>query len=408
MPSGNVPESSLVIRLDLLQREITNITSWQLENSYLESTDAWSATIYDTDRSKLFDLELQPVELLINGASQLLGRIEQTEIGNNGGAITLTGRDYISDMVECNVDPSLTVNQNDILDTAIARATFPVGIDTIFSDDDISMREIRSGRPSKTRGTGRGHRRKSKKLDEYKPKPGEGIYQYLSRLVARFGCTIQPGPTRSSLVICAPRYDQDPLYKIVRTDDPLRSIRNNVISSSAVRDYSRFPTYALITGTHVGSSGSGVGTTKHIDLTIFAAGFNDELGRILDDRVWAGRRKFSEGETPTLGLDQLYRLLYFKDEASRNQEQLDQAAQKMVGERLKDTLMYTVTLRGHVDPESGAVWAVDTMVDVDDAICNVHEPLWIAKRTLSFDEGAGATTQLTCMRPHSFQIGDDQ
>lgn len=67
-----------------------------------------------------------------------------------------------------------------------------------------------------------------------------------------------------------------------------------------------------------------------------------------------------------------------------------------------DTLAYRVTLRGHTDPETGAIWTVDTMVNVQDEICGVNEPLWIAKRTLRFSPTEGSTTQLECWRPGSF------
>lgn len=400
-------ESKLLIRFEQLERETNRVESWQIESSYMTSTDAWEAVLYDTDRTKLFDLELQPVELLVNGASQLLGRVDRTEFGNNGSSVTITGRDYLADMVECNVDPSLKVTGGDELFAVITLACSPIGIDTVVSDDDIAMREIRSGIPIKRRGKGRGTTRKGKHLKDYKPHPGEGIYQYLNRIIARFGCTIQPGPDRQTLVICAPRYDQDPAYNIVRTDDPTRSARNNVISSHAVRDFSKFPTYTLVTGTQVQDTGAGVGAVQAFDMSVLAQEFNDELGRILLETVIPGRRKPGEGAS-RLGFDQVYRLLYYRDEACRDQSQLTQISRRIIAERLKDTLEYSVTLRGHTDPKTGAVWSVDTIAQVDDVICNVHEPLWIASRTLSFSQSEGATAQLKCLRPHAFEIGDDQ
>lgn len=71
---------------------------------------------------------------------------------------------------------------------------------------------------------------------------------------------------------------------------------------------------------------------------------------------------------------------------------------------MKDTLLYDVTMRGHVDPESGAVWSVNTMVEVDDSVADVHERLWILQRKLSYSKEEGAITTMTCIRPESFVI----
>lgn len=401
-------ESKLVIRFEQLDREFNFfVKSWRIENSYTVSTDGWEAVLYHPDRTNLFGLELQPVELILNGNSQLLGRVDRTEIGGDGSAVTINGRDYLADLVECNVDPSLKVSEGDPLFSAITAAGFPVGIDTVVSDDDVAMRDVRSGKAIAVKRKGRGSKRKGAKLDDYKPHPGEGCYEYINRIVARFGCTVQPGPDRQTLVLCSPRYDQDPAYSISRTDDPASSSRNVIKTATAVRDFSKFPTYTIVTGQHVGDSGSAINASQHYAMDVLAQEFNDELGRILLETIIPGRRKFGDGQAAKLGFDQLYRLCTFRDTESRTQEQLTNAAKRVIADRLKDTLLYTVTLKGHTDRASGAVWAVDTMVQVDDAICNVHEPLWIASRTLEYSEGAGATTQLTCLRPNSYQIGSD-
>jgi prophage tail gpP-like protein len=100
----------------------------------------------------------------------------------------------------------------------------------------------------------------------------------------------------------------------------------------------------------------------------------------------------------------LYRLLVYRDENARTAEQIEAAARRCVAERLKDTLYYHATVKGHADPRTGAIWTVDTMVNVDDDVADVHEPLWIESRTLRFGSG-GAETDLVCWRPESFTLG---
>lgn len=100
----------------------------------------------------------------------------------------------------------------------------------------------------------------------------------------------------------------------------------------------------------------------------------------------------------------LYRLLVFRDDDARNGEQIEKAAKRTIAERMKDTLQYRLTLKGHVDPGSGAVYALDTMIRVDDEFADLHEVLWVADRTLRYSEGEGPMTDLVCWRPESFEL----
>ena len=391
------------MRFEALGRETTQVTDWSIQSKYTQSTDVFSFTLYDSDLEKLRRLELQPVELLVDGHSQVLGRIDQTEIGDSGSTLKCSGRDYLADAKECSVDPTIKVVDGDTIDTVFLSVLSTVGIDTFFGDDDVGMRNVRSGIHVKT--TKSAKRYANEILKEYKPKPGEGQYEFLNRLIARFGATIQTGPTRNSVVVTAPRYDQDPVAKIYRSADTTNSGANNIVSSSAVRDYSSFPTFTLFNGQATQNDSKGTPLTQINDTYTFAAGFmgsDSEVARVLAESSIGGRRLPNSGED--IGLGQLYRLLYFKDADARTQDQLNLAVSRAVAERLKDTLQYTVKLKGHTDPTSGAIWTVDTIVEVEDQICGIGEPLWVSERTLSYDND-GPMTQLTCYRPGSFLFG---
>jgi prophage tail gpP-like protein len=395
-------DSLLLVRLEALGRELTNVTEWSINSNYITSTDGFEFSLYDENRQNLRGLELQPVELLVNGASQLLGRIDITEVGGTGSAVTYRGRDYIADLVECNVDPLVKIKEGDTIESAFKQVCGPVGIQNVRSEEDVLMRNVRTGINVKVGKGGRGYAKRL--LNEYKPKTGEGIYEFLSRLIARFAATIQPGPDRETLVIGAPRYDQEPVTTLRRSADPALSGGNNIITSSAVRDYSSFPTFALFNGWAAKGDQAGSKVTQSYDIITLASAYNDEIYATLLDSTLQGRRKPLESER--IGLGQLYRLLYFRDEEARTQEQIERSATRAIAERLKDTLEYRCTLRGHVDPTSGAIWSIDTMVMVEDEICGISEPLWIVDRTLSYSPGQGAMTSLTLYRPSSFQFGE--
>lgn len=434
-------EPQLTVRFEALGRDVVLQKGWSIDSSYLTPTDGFEFTLYDTDRSKLRGLELQPVNLLVDGHSQCLGRIDMTERGSDGTAITCKGRDYLSDLTECHVDPTLQIKKEMTLETALLMGCGVVGIDTIVSDDELTMQQIRSGRRIKKKG--KQFKRHKKKLEEYKPQPGESLFAFFNRIVARLGGTIQPGDARNKLVITAPRYDTDPIATITRLVDPAPAERNLVISATATRDFSSFPTFVLVAGkvVTVGTTRapsyakltvcrSGVGVfpspndkfevpyrvkedeqvtiQKQIDrkksTTELAKTLNAELAEILGRSAVPGRRLPSA--TPSTP-GPLYRLLYQKDAESGNQDQIDRVAVRAFAQKFKETLTYRVTLRGHSDPITGALWAVDTMVRVKDEVCDIDEVMWTASRRFSFADGQGAITELELWRPGAFQIDSE-
>lgn len=394
-------DNRLTVNFELLGiRETRRILSWSLDSQYLTSTDGFEFSILSADRPELRDLELQPVELLLNDASQVLGRIDRTSIGGEGSAVSCSGRDYIAELVECNVDPTFRVKESMTLGDALLTVCAPCGIDAVISDGDAALENIRTGKSIKKKG---GKNRKSSPLQNVQPRQGgEGIYEYINRLAARKGLTVQPANQRSVIQLSAPDYKQSPIAQI-RVTASGRNARNNVIRAEAVRDYSRVPTFCLANGKQAGrSEEKATGARKTYDLLIAAAAYSPEMRRILTSaKVIQGRQLPSNSATDPL---RLYRLLRIEDHDARTSDELDAATLRAVAERLKDTLSYRVTLRGHTDPDGGAIWAINTMVQVTDEIRGIDEPLWVASRRFSFSPEQGATTELECWRPDSFQI----
>lgn len=392
-------DPQLVVRFERLKRDVKTVKSFEIDSSYMTSTDGWSVTLYDTDRSKLRGLELEPVEILLNDAQQVLGRVDVSEVGNDGSAVTLRGRDYLADMVECNVDPALALKQTMTLSDALVMALGPVGIAFVENDADLRIRNIRTG---KTIAAPAAKDFKGLQLEDLKPNPGQGLFEFCNRLVARFGATMQPALSRDTICLASPNYKQDPVAKLFRSADPNKSTANNIISASATRDFSSFPTYALFTGKGGKPGDAKSSMSSSYDFGILTSEFGRELARATS-MVSTGRKK--PGETNDVKQGQLYRLLYHRDDDSRNAAQLETAAKRAIAERLKDTLSYRVTLRGFTDPASGALWATDTIVQVTDEICGIDEPLWVEKRTFRATPNEGAVTELELWRPESFQIG---
>jgi prophage tail gpP-like protein len=381
------------VRFPLLSRQYEGIKDYRIESSYTKSTDGFSFTLFDVEPERLLGLELHPVELLIDGNSQVLGRIDSTEVGGDGTAVRFSGRDYIADMVECHVDPTVTLKKDSTVGDAILMAAAPVGIDQVASDDEVGLRNIRTG--ISISGSRPGRDFIEAKLADFKANPGEGIYAFLSRVVARQGATIQPSDSRSKVVLSEPNYVQPTTFQLIRLRDDTASSSNNVIDSKASRNYGTFPTFVLGVGRE-GKSGKVKRPLKEeLDLT-FPPQTIDEVHRA--DLFHVGRRKPDEGPKPGTSL---YRLFYRRDTDSRNEAQLIKSVARAFAERFKEILRYEATVRGHKDPVSGAIWAVDTMVDVRDTVCGVEAAMWIEEVTLEY-AGQGPIARLSCVLPGAY------
>jgi len=453
----DVNKPNLVVTLERTGATFANISQYSIQSSYVVSTDAFSFTAVDErNRDRLFGNEMESVELTIDGASQMLGRIEVTE-GNGIYSRRFSGRDYLSDLVECHVDPQWKLGDGDSVERAILHAAGPCGIKTVASAADVQLRNVRSGRGKDGLVTAPDYRQKSMK--EFKSKPGEGIYELINRIAARHHSTIQPGLSRDTISLEAPDFTQAATYRLRRRED---GTSNNVLEGKAKRDFSSFPTLLIATA-RVGQASKTRSAVSYVNDTSFlrwtpgsarprgsdadfrardsrnrttrarsyapgalvedprkratpkdgsgvspydmnklaAAGYSDELANILSDTTVSDRIKAGQTlEDPRL----LYRLHTYHDELARTQEQLESASLRRLAELLKPTLVYTCTVQGHRDPHSGSLWAVNTIAEIDDEVERVQEALWCVSRTFDYSGSSGRTTSLEFWRPSTFQL----
>jgi prophage tail gpP-like protein len=408
MPDADY-QPTIELRFPLLGRTFRDVISYSLASNYMTSTDAWSVTFVPTSLDDVRDLEIQPIEIAINGNDQLVGRVDASEVGGKASAVTLRGRDMIADLVECHVDPTIKLKKEMTLAQMVALACGPAGItDVAYQDELVGTRNIRTGAAV---GRYPVPDFKEAKLTDYKAKPGESCFAFCNRVLARHRATMQPGLARGQVILAKPDYVQKPFFRLRRSMTEPGDASNNVLSATATRDLSSYPTHVLVTSktNKAGrkrtptsanvSHGSGGGKPYTHENNLYPT----PLARQLEQNLIAvGRRK--PGGPPLNPPERLYRLQYVRDDDSKNQAQIDAAAFRLVADRLKASLRYDVTVRGHRDIDTGATWSIDTIVQVDDELCGINEPLWIEGRTFSYAPGQGPTTKLTCYRPGSFLL----
>lgn len=388
-------DPTVTVRLQRQGRDIHPI-EYSIDSDFLVSTDGFRFTVAHSDRALLRGLELEPIEILVNGASQLLGRIEITD-REDGNTVVCSGRDYIADLVENGCDPTLTFNKPIKLADFVVECLKTSGIDRVVTDRDFALRDVRTG---KRVGAPPLLEFESQKAQDIKPEGGEGTYEFVNRTLARFAVTLQPATARNAVCLQKPNYVQRSLYGLHVSDDDRVRGANNVRRARARRDYSSLPTFTMFTGQTLvpGKSREPADATfRTIDLSVAP-----EVSRILADTIHHDRIKPSDTNSDA---NKLYRLLYFRDRESRSPEQLRLAMMRAFSERFRETLVYTCTVRGHADPMTGTLYAVDTIASVKDEIRDVDEPqMWIQSRRFYGSASDGALTDLVMIRAGSLII----
>lgn len=380
---------------------VLSVQEYSYTQDFLGATDSFSFVYYDEDRVNLSGLEMQPVALRIDGHTQMLGRIEATERGNDGSAVHAEGRDYLSDLVECNVDPRCIIKDGTTLHDAVLYLCAPCGINTI--NDQSGRYNARTGKVVSKIDA----QLSAKNLKDVKPEAGKGIFETCEKLLARYGLMLQPALDRNTVIVQAPSYDYDPLGTIWRTGGD--SLHNLVIDATARRDFSSFPTHCLFTGKQGAAveKGGAKGVNAPWDLyTWLQTAGVEELQTILASAFLQDRNLPDDPKSVLNGV--LYRLLYYKDEHAKTQEQIERSQLRAVSDRLRNTLTYTCKVRGHVNPSTGFCWTADALLDVDDDMADVHETLWCYRCVFENSRREGPTTTLTMIRPNTFVLsGED-
>ncbi len=394
-----IEESRLVAVLERTGREIPGIKSWEIDSDYLTPTDGFSFTTYSSDVSLIEDLEMQPVRLSVSGADQLIGRIDKSTVGidSEGSAIRYDGRDYIADFIEDNIDPGLTFKEGLNLGELVRQCFAPHGVTTVSSETDVLSRNVRTG---KSTGAPPIPNFETLKVNDLKPEAGTGAYEFVHGIVARFGCTVQPSLRRDTVLLSKPNYNQPVSYRLTRRK--AQGAKNNIVSATRTRDFSRVPSFVFFTGSQARSGEQSTALSRQIDVPPSVRVVSPSLGDVLESAMWRGRYsdRISRGQRRETA--RLYRSLNHRDSKAKSTEQLESAMFRAFYERLRESFSYEVTVQGHVSADTGAVWTVDTLVEVHDEVARVFETLWVARRKLSFDETSGATTTLTCWQPKLF------
>jgi prophage tail gpP-like protein len=431
MADNDTPE--LTVEFEDTGERWSKVTQYSISSAFLVPTDGWSFTVYDEDPIKLRRLfsPLRPVKLYIGDRLQVIGRIDSTVgAGGGSGALQVSGRDYLANIVSGCIDPTVSVSANMSLSEAILAGLYVYGFDTVeASDAVVTARKTGVQRLQRGQGvalgavaalltdsTAQGVQVRDRvnaaldrflgtltqpiplaasKVGDFKPSDGEGAFQWCDRLAARQGFCVQPGSSRTSIAVTRPAYDRPPFFTLHRP--------GNITEGTASRNYGDMPTVTVTSG-RAAKSTTGKGTFRQLaasgdgsETTLWSL---PEGQRILGGDVVEGRPPGKLRIKPP----KHYLPAYRTDKESRTAEEVDKAAKRFLADRMRDTLEYTCTVAGHIDPITGATYATNTMAHVKDDIEDVDEVLWLCDTELTYSPSSGRETRLTLIRPASFVL----
>ncbi len=248
--------------------EITNIPSIDVQHDMLSPGSAWAATLWwsstqssewRTIRRKCVCGEMVFVE--IGGATQMLGRIEETSTnaeGHNGGLeLTISGRDIIGRLIDWDADPR-SRRRNTTLEEAIAALCDPFGV-RVYACEAAAEREAR-GLPRRGRRTRTGRPRRRSVIDATRIQIGQRVWEVIDKLCRANGFLVWGAPTEYSntveRVIDKPASASPPVFafeRVAQTDGTYRgnmlSGRHHVSTRNVPTEVTAFGHTALTTGT---------------------------------------------------------------------------------------------------------------------------------------------------------------
>ena len=404
-------ENELELYLPDVGRGIDKWVSYRFNSHFLTPTDAFSLTVAGSSLDPRTEVGLvngASVLLRVEGCTQAAGYIDTVErdASTNGGTEwSIEGRDYIGQAVDAGIDPRTQFKDTEHLSDFLKRIYTPFGWseESQFVVDASADQEIKTGRKlTKPRPPAK-HPRKTK-IPQLKPNPGEGAHEFGMRVAKRFGLTIWPSADGRTLIVGKPYFDQDATYRLVRRNTNTRD--NNILAGRAQFSIVDQPSYIVADGV---GGGNEFGKSK-----LKCIAFNPAVVTTVDDlnatlAKYKGHKllDFTKVEAAVRTMrNPRAKPLFLHDENSKTPEELENFTRRSMMERVRKTLTYNVTVQGHGQLDEGGnitPWAIDHVVDVDDEVAGVQEPMWILGRT--FVKGPGGTfTELELIRLYSLDL----
>jgi len=385
-------------------RPIKTWTRYSFNSNFLTPTDGWEFEIGGKTIDKSLFEVLVPgvkIQLSVNGHVQATGRVDDLEVSadrSQGTVLRVTGRDMMGQVVDGNADPKLQFTRDMTLTQILVKVLVDqFGFGGVLQNP-AADRDVKTGQQRGDKRTKKGKPIKSLQAHQVRPYANESAFAFLARIVTRFGLWLWTTADGASVIVDIPDFEQQPLYTLRRrTDD--QAIHNNVLSGGVRLSMADQPTHIVCDGF------GGGGEFGHSRLRCFISNpvFSANNGPILDaypDIVHI-ETDFTITSPPPIDIPHA-RCIYLHDEESRTADELENFARRQLALRMHRSLVAHYEVAGHT--QNGVPWEVDTIVNVQDDLGGLHEPMWVLSRTFTKDRHAGTRTHLDLVRKGSLEF----
>jgi len=337
----------------------------------------------------------QPV-LVMTG---IIDEVHITETRDGGASVTVTGRDHMAPIVDCDILPTVGIERSTLAQVGrkLLCETMPGQPKAFFRESDLVIdndanRVILTGKPPSSGGvekflmseaatiaatTKKATAKKvaravERTIEEVKPHAGETIFGFLQRHAQRFGLLIW-GSADGKVVFGRPNYEQSPLYTL-RMRQGANGYANNVIAFSRRTSFKHRPSETHVYGK--GASGDQMPTEVH------AVVFDDEV--------------HDHG---------LYRVLTVHDQGARTRDEAERKAQYEMSHRRQSGDVIHAVLEGHAEAQ-GVCYAIDTIAAIKWDKAGIDDSRYVVSRTFTASRHEGQRTTLDIVPKDSIALGD--
>lgn len=351
-------------------------------------------------------VSISPEEILLRPfvldcpAGKFIGICDSLDINTNdssGVLWNITARDFRSVIIDAMADPLINFPKDMLLKDAINKLLSSIGI----LIDQAAYNRVKENL------LGFSYSRQAPSLDgikieQQRPQPNTGIGEAVDSLLKKYGFLLAPGDTADKVSLITPNYEGTPTYLFKLG----KSANANIVSGKVSRNWEDVPTYCELYG-RSGQSALKYGKNKSIKdpLTDFievskernGPGAYNEL-----EAIFGGTLRTKQTVKPVVAGDYfVYKPMFISIKDAKNQIQLDYMAQRAVADRLKNTLVCTYTVFGHMN--EGFKIVPNELAKVEDEKGFVNEVMWIESVTYSYSN-RGPTTTVKLYRPGSFVL----
>lgn len=380
---------TVTLKLGALGTEVTAWDEVTIGLDMLSAGNPWTLTLWREGRAETWatvrDLAriYAPVELTIDGALQTRGIVERIREGASraGAPLTLSGRDALASALVADVDPRLSL-RGATLEEVATRAVAPLGVTVTIGASAEEARRVQAGaRPGARSAGGARTTRRRHRVDQFKPRPGERVWQFLEALTRRHGFLMYVAPAGEGvgLVIDRPAYDAPVEYQLTRRRGADGTWTGNILEGWRDINATEVPTEVTTFG-HARLAGPA--DARHA-ATVLNTGLAHP--RVVD--VYLPRPR------------------YLRDPRARTPQIAEQRARVAIARSMAGFEVYEATVQGFA--QESRRWAINAMVHIDDELTGVRGDWLTTAVTFTRSRAGGHITRLRLVPKNAVLVEPD-